>query len=72
MTSAKTADFTTTLAAGVHTFGEAYPAGTWPEEKAGETKEDKDAWAFADGVWTNSATGETWGDDKTGKVDPGA
>lgn len=74
-TSTRGADLADTLAAGVYTWGEAYPEGTWGGAKGGgDDKEgggDED-WTYADGVWTNSSTGETWAGDKSdGEKNPG-
>jgi hypothetical protein len=45
-TSAKDATFVDQLAAGEHTFGSAYPAGTWPDEgiEGVNAKSDKETW----------------------------
>lgn len=49
------------MAAGEHTFGQAYPAGTWPDEGAGEKEAaDKGEWELRDGNWVNTVTGEVY------------
>lgn len=66
-TTARESTYTADLAAGEYTFGSLYSSGGKGDGGGGGG--EKDSWEFDEGtgVWTNSATGETWSGDKTGE-----
>jgi len=56
-TTAKEDSFVADLATGEHTYGSGHPAGVFDLKESGGDDKTKEDWVYADGVWTNQATG---------------